>query len=235
MRRVSKLGLGTIMGGLALAAASPAFAQDEDRSLRSGDRNVVDVAKTPVTDLNLDKKDIPQVLIDATEQPYDLTGIRTCAQIRGKVLELAQYIGPDLDLPQQERDRISALSVAKWFVSSFIPFRGLIREISGANDHEKKVQAAIQAGIARRAFLKGTGHSKGCSYPAAPATEADVKRVMAELDKREADDKDKKSSEEQPQRDGRDKAAAPGDAPDTQERTSKGVPIVNEPVVQKIP
>ncbi|WP_323982119.1 hypothetical protein [Novosphingobium aureum] len=230
MRSVSKVSLGTIVGGLALAAASPVLAQSDDATLRGGDQNVVDVAKTPVTDLNLDKKEIPQVLIDATVQPYDMTGIGTCQQIRGKVLELAQYIGPDLDLPQEERDRISALTVAKWFVTSFIPFRGLIREISGANDHEKKVQAAIQAGIARRAFLKGIGSTKKCSYPAAPATEADVKRIMAELDKREADGKDgdKKA--------GKDKDTEQSSTREpAQERTSKGVPIVNQPVVQEIP
>lgn len=224
-----KSGLKIVLAGLASGAmlsASPAMAQDDGGSLRGSDGNVMDVAKTPVTDLNLDKKEIPQVLIDATQKPYDLTGLKTCKQMQGAILELAQYIGPDLDLPQEERDRISALSVAKWFVTSFIPFRGLIREISGANDHQKKVQAAIQAGIARRSFLKGIGSTKGCAYPAAPATEADVAKVRAELDKRESDGgKDKKEAEPQDQ----------GVAPDATERTSKGVPIVHEPVVQGTP
>ena len=78
------------------------------------------------------------------------------------------------------RDRISAGRVAKTVVSSFIPFRGLIREVSGANDHDRKVRAAIQAGIARRGFLKGVGQSKGCAWPARPATRQVVAAYMGE-------------------------------------------------------
>ncbi len=89
-------------------------------------------------------------------------------------------LGPDLDLPEEERARISAGRMAKTVVGSFIPFRGLIREVSGANDHDRQVRAAIQAGLARRGFLKGVGHAKGCAYPARPASEREVDRYMTE-------------------------------------------------------
>ena len=85
--------------------------------------------------------------------------------------ELYAVLGEDLDLPQADSTGVSTGRVAQWVVGSFIPFRGLIREISGANSQERKIGTAIQAGIARRSFLKGVGQAKGCHYPARAATD----------------------------------------------------------------
>lgn len=216
-----------IFAAFTLALAQPASARQDERPITDGDPSAVDVAKTPVTDLNIAKDEIPQILIDATAKPYDLTGLGTCAAIADAVTQLDTVLGPDLDLPQSERDRISAGRVAKWVVASFIPFRGLIREISGANDHQRKVRAAIQAGMTRRGFLKGIGTTRKCKYPAAPATDADVARIQAELDRIEAQErasKKTKQDDDDERRDGTDSSAQP--------RTGKGVPIVSEPVVQ---
>lgn len=164
-----------------LMAAMPASAKQASEPITDRDPNAVDVAKTPITDLNIDKEKIPPVLIAAVDNPYDLGGLKKCKELVGAVEELDAMLGPDIDLPQEERDKISAGRVAKWVVSSFIPFRGLIREVSGANDQEKKVQAAIQAGIARRGFLKGVGVSRGCKYPARPAPKSVVEARLDEL------------------------------------------------------
>ena len=147
------------------------------------DPDAVDVAKTPVTDLNIDKKEIPAILLQAQARPYSLTGLGRCKPLIAEVSALDDVLGPDLDLPEEERARISAGRVAKTVVGSFIPFRGLIREVSGANDHDRKVRAAIQAGLARRGFLKGIGQARGCAYPARPATTREVDEYIA---KREA-------------------------------------------------
>ena len=72
--------------------------------------------------------------------------------------------------------------MAQAAVGAFIPFRGLIREVSGANAQEKKVQAAVYAGSVRRAFLKGVGQQRGCRYPARPATHADIAALQAVAD-----------------------------------------------------
>jgi hypothetical protein len=145
-----------------LAAATSAEAR-QDKPITDNDPDAMDVAKTPVTDLNLDKTEIPPVLIAATKKPYDLTSLRSCRQLGAAVQELDGILGDDLDLPQEARDRVSTGKVAKWVVGSFIPFRGLIREISGANAQERAVLAAIQAGVARRGFLKGVGAQRGCA------------------------------------------------------------------------
>ncbi len=157
---------------LAVAAAPAAHAQSDPKPAEPAkpvtdqDVSMGDAALTPVSDLNLKKDEIPALLIAAQTRPYDLTGLRQCNRLTVAVSELDTMLGPDLDLPQEERERITAGRVAQAAVGAFIPFRGLIREISGANAHERRLQAAIVAGSARRAFLKGYGEARGCKYPA---------------------------------------------------------------------
>lgn len=164
----------------ALLATAPAAARQADRPITDSEPDVMDVAKTPMTDLNLEKVDIPPLLKTAIRKPYTLEGVKTCGEISAAVEKLDAVLGPDIDLPSEGRDMISAGRVAKWAVSSFIPFRGLIREISGANAQDQAVLAAARAGIARRAFLKGVGEAKGCRYPASPASPAVIQaRALA--------------------------------------------------------
>ena len=51
---------------------------------------------------------------------------------------------------------------------SILPFRGVVREVTGAAVNERLLRAAYTAGMARRAFLKGWGLGRGCAYPARP-------------------------------------------------------------------
>lgn len=167
--------------GLALSAV-PALAQQQgetktteaakspDKPITEQDVDAADVALTPLSDLNLRKGEIPQLLIDAQEQPYTLAGLARCSQIAAAVGQLDAVLGEDIDVAQAKGQRVSAGRVAQSVAGSFIPFRGVIRELSGANAQERKVQAAIYAGTARRAFLKGVGQQRGCRYPARSAT-----------------------------------------------------------------
>ena len=164
---------------LALVAVSGVSATAQDKPITDDDPDMMDVAKTPVTDLNLDREEIPAMLIAAQRQPYALEGLGSCRSLVAEVRQLDEILGPDLDLPQEERDRLTAGKAGKFVVSSLIPFRGLIREVSGAAAHEEKVDAAIQAGLARRGFLKGVGATRDCAYPARPATRTEVAAYMA--------------------------------------------------------
>lgn len=205
-----------IAGFLTLADAR---ARQADRPITDNEPDVMDIAKTPTTDLNITKEEIPAVLIAAVQKPYDLTGLGKCPQIAAAVQELDTILGPDFDLPQEARERVSPGRVAKWVVSSFIPFRGLIRELSGANAQERAVQAAIQAGIARRSFLKGLGAARRCAYPAAPATPEVIQAYLAEVGKDDDNDPKRKQDEPSP----------------AEERTKAGVRIISEPVIQPTP
>lgn len=79
-------------------------------------------------------------------------------------------LGDDIDVVSKGSKRTSAGHVAQEVIGSFIPFRGLIREVSGANAHKRAMETAIVAGLARRSFLKGTGQARGCAYPARSVT-----------------------------------------------------------------
>jgi hypothetical protein len=156
--------------------AMPALAQPakdggkSDKPVTQQEPNAGDVVATPATDLNLKKNEIPPLLLAAEQRPYVLRGLDTCRQLGGAIGELDAVLGDDVDVPQNDGRKMSAGRVAQSVVGSLIPFRGLIRELSGANQSDRALQAAILAGVARRSFLKGIGQGKGCRYPARSAT-----------------------------------------------------------------
>jgi hypothetical protein len=81
-------------------------------------------------------------------------------------------LGEDLDVVNEasrdEKRKQTAGRVGGIIVNSIIPFRGVIREISGAAAQERRYNAAVYAGVVRRSFLKGVGLQRGCKYPSAP-------------------------------------------------------------------
>lgn len=157
-----------------LATALPVAAQNPgtDRP-RTTEKVAEDVVTQPVQDVGIDKKDIPENLIRIQDKPYSLTGIKTCAQIRSAIGDMDAVLGEDLDVPYEatrdDKRKDTAGKVGGLLVNSIIPFRGVIREISGAAAQERRYNAAVYAGVVRRSFLKGIGHQRGCKYPSAPA------------------------------------------------------------------
>lgn len=179
-----------VAAGLTLASApslaqqrqSPSTEADKapEKPITERDVGAKDVALTPLSDLNLKKGEIPEILLDAQDDPYDLTGLTRCPQIAAELGELNAVLGDDLDVAVAKRGGVQAGRAAQAALGSFIPFRGLIREVSGANAQDRKIQAAIVAGSARRGFLKGVGQQRGCRYPARSATPAVVAQAEAE-------------------------------------------------------
>ncbi len=158
------------MASPSIAAKDPAKNAEPDKPMNDRDVSASDVATTPLSDLNLRKGEIPALLITAQDKPYDLTGISRCPQFAAAIGELDAVLGEDIDVAVAKNNRTSAGKVAQSVVGAFIPFRGVIREVSGANAQDRKVQTAIYAGSVRRAFLKGVGQQRGCRYPARSAT-----------------------------------------------------------------
>ena len=162
-----------------LAFSTTAAAQQAPAIQKEPD--AVDVITTPAGDLNLRKDEIPPLLLAAQQDPYGLAGISRCTDITAEVSRLDAVLGDDIDVAQST-SKPSAGRVAQSVVGSFIPFRGLIREISGASEQERKQQYAIYAGSARRSFLKGIGQQRGCRWPARSATP----QMLAEVAERNA-------------------------------------------------
>lgn len=201
--------------------AKEAKSDKSDRPVTQQEPNAVDVVATPASDLNLKKNEIPPLLLAAEQRPYVLRGLDTCRQLGGAIGELDAILGDDVDVPQNDGRKMSAGRVAQSVVGSLIPFRGLIREISGANQSDRALQAAILAGVARRSFLKGIGQGKGCRYPARSATLDVYNARMAALNAGAEPDRSK-SADAEP------KARASQRGGD-----QRAVRYVSRPVVQK--
>ena len=128
-----------------------------------------EVAKTPLRDLNIDGRDIPDVLKAAARDPYATAGLGRCNALVSAIAELDTVLGADYDIAVDDGEkRLSEGRIGQSVVGSVIPFRGILREVTGAAGNDRALRAAYTAGMVRRAFLKGWGLGRGCAYPARP-------------------------------------------------------------------
>lgn len=142
-----------------------------------------DVATAPLDTLNLKKDEIPPILIAAREDTYTVAGMRSCKAIGAEIGRLDAVLGPDIDIATDktrgEKRGNAVGAVARSVVNGFIPFGGVIKEVTGAASRERQWQVALYAGASRRAFLKGYGQARGCRYPARSATPAQAAAIQA--------------------------------------------------------
>ncbi len=132
-------------------------------------------ASTPLNDLNLVNAPIPELLQAAQRQPYVLpAGHPDCAALNRDIAALDEVLGPDIDAPASGDDKglverggeavgHSAVGALQRTAEGIVPFRGWVRKLSGAERYSRRVAAAIAAGSARRAFLKGLRAAQACS------------------------------------------------------------------------
>lgn len=125
----------------------------------------------PFQDFNLIRDEIPQVLVEAQRERYPDTKDWSCEMIRERRDELTKVLGPDEQEQKDFGDR-AADAVQKALTNTttgWIPFRGWIRKLTGAERHAQKVANAWESGIVQRAYLYGVLRFK-CS-PQAQTTE----------------------------------------------------------------
>lgn len=160
MRSLS-LAIAALAGWGALAAPLAAQVMPEP--------DAEEVAKTPLRDLNIDGRDIPEVLKAAAADPYATAGLGRCNALVSAIAELDTVLGADYDIAVDDGEkRLSEGRIGQSVVGSVIPFRGILREVTGAAGNDRALRAAYTAGMVRRAFLKGWGLGRGCAYPARP-------------------------------------------------------------------
>ena len=155
---------------LGLMAAPAALAQNSDTPeqqsrLQKTEHTAGSIAVQPLRDVNAKKTVIPAVLQRAIAAPYGSTGTADCGQIRSGLRALNAALGPDFGTgTAHNEDRASQIATegGKAVVNSLIPFRGLVREVSGAAPAERRLNAAIDGGYARRGFLRGMALAKNC-------------------------------------------------------------------------
>lgn len=139
---------------------------------------------TPLTDLNMVREEIPEVLETARKGPYQWPFEEGCARLQDAIDGLDMALGRDIDtpVPVASTDLVdkglnlaenSGVGMVKRTMEDLVPFRSWLRKLSGAESHSKQIAAAIQAGHMRRAYLKGLRAGLRCPPPvvltAAPA------------------------------------------------------------------
>lgn len=138
---------------------------------------VGDALKQPLKDLNVMQGDIPPVLLSVRSAPYAQPAADDCPTLNGEIAELDHLLGPDFDAAPAKDETTSkiasqtVLGATRDTASSWIPFRSVVRRITGAEKRNRTISQAQLAGSVRRAYLKGMGQKMGCEYPAAPLRE----------------------------------------------------------------
>ncbi len=134
---------------------------------------VATAASTPLSDFNVVRADIPELLQAAQLAPYALPADASCAGLAAGVRALDEVLGADIDAPPGashsllERGGDAAGSALQRTAEGIVPFRGWVRKLSGAERYARHVAAAITAGGVRRGFLQGMGAAKACAAPVA--------------------------------------------------------------------
>ena len=140
----------------------------------SSQDKVTNAATTPLSDLNVVRADIPDVLKAAAAAPYAVPADASCGGRAAGIRSLDEVLGPDIDAPATagntgllERGEDAATGALQRTAEGVIPFRGWVRKLTGAERYARQVSAAITAGGVRRGFLRGLAAAKACT--AAPA------------------------------------------------------------------
>jgi len=150
----------TLIAFAAQAAATPAQSDTRQVLQRGGQ-----IASRPIVDMGAKKTEIPPVLQRAAVSPYGTAGTASCKQIRSSIADLSAALGPDFQAGANTKEnRAGKLAEAggKTLVNGLLPFRSLVREISGAAPAERRLNAAISAGHARRGYLRGLAAARRC-------------------------------------------------------------------------
>lgn len=138
------------------------------------DTRMVDAAVTPLSDLNLVQKKIPEILLEAQQAPYALPSSPDCMEILVDIRELGQALGiKAVDRSKTEGGDETEPAIApdmndvavdalRRTAEGILPMRSWIRKLTGAERRSKEVSSAIYAGHVRRAFLRGYFVAVGC-------------------------------------------------------------------------
>jgi hypothetical protein len=147
------------------AAPSNTAARQNGSAISDLGKKAGEIVTQPARDVGAVQAEIPPVLQAASQGPYSLRGVNTCAQISADIARLTEVLGPDFTAGaamQENRAGRVAEAGGRTIVNTIIPFRGLVRELTGAAPAQRRLNAAIDAGQARRGFLHGLQRARRC-------------------------------------------------------------------------
>lgn len=146
-------------------APAPAAQPAEPSAFVQGRDRAAEIATQPVRDVGVHKAKIPPSLVKAVDSPYGLAGLKTCRQLATEISDLNGAIGSDFEAGTKYHENHTvklAEAGGKAVVNSLIPFRGIVREVSGAAPADRRYDAAVNMGYARRGFLRGVYLQRRC-------------------------------------------------------------------------
>jgi hypothetical protein len=147
------------------SSTTPANAEPNEGGWTEVRKKSVNIGTQPARDVGIMKRQVPPILVKAQNDPYSLKGLKTCKQLSGELTELNEVLGADYVVGNEVKEnRAGKLAEAggKTVINSIIPFRGLVREVTGAAPADRRLNAALDAGYARRGFLRGVHANRGC-------------------------------------------------------------------------
>lgn len=185
-----------------------------DRS--SEDRRVSGAFQQPFRDVSWMRENPPDILIRAVEAPYALEPDAECGPLLEEITALDAVLGPDLDAenPPEERSSTDALGLVAGAIRGAIslPYRSIIRRLSGAEERDHVLRDAIFAGMVRRAFLRGVAQRADCATN--PASHQVQEAGAQEADAQAAETQEADALVAEPQK-------PPPEAQDTEEATAE--------------
>ena len=121
----------------------------------------------PIRDLGLQREKTPEILLKAAAAPYAPPPAE-CEALKAEIAALDEVLGHDVDAGAKPKSSNLVGDLATDAVQSAtkLPFRGVIRRLTGAEKRAAELRQATLAGAARRAFLKGSMNGQGCNNPA---------------------------------------------------------------------
>lgn len=144
----------------ATASATPA-----DSKAEATMEKAAEIATQPARDLGAAKTEIPDVLVQAAVNPYDRRSTQSCKAIAAEIASLNEHLGPDYLLTAvKDENKAGKLAEAggRTIINTIIPFRGLVREMTGAAEAQRRFEDAVDAGYSRRGFLRGIQLTRKC-------------------------------------------------------------------------
>ncbi len=147
----------------ALSACATMPASTGQRASRLGT-----AAAQPLRDLNLAREDPAPALAAAALAPYAAPVPADCPTINLEIGVLGAALGPDLDeVDYDSQGPGMAQELVEGAIRDLVglPYRGVVRRVTGADARDRVARKALLAGYVRRAWLKGLAANLGCTPP----------------------------------------------------------------------
>lgn len=154
------LGAAAVLG---LSACATMPASTAERTNRLGT-----AATQPLRDLNIQRQDPAPALAAALLAPYAAPVPMDCPTLNGEIGVLGAALGPDLDDVAYDSQRPGmAQELVEGAIRDLVglPYRGVVRRVTGADARDRIARKALLAGYVRRAWLKGLAANLGCPVP----------------------------------------------------------------------